>query len=96
VTLLTLAELAARLRVSRRTAHRIATGEMVHVRARRQILVPEVEFERWIRRRMQAPSEASTDEGKRGGGWTAKGDGSAIASWLRPITVRTRKPSKPR
>jgi predicted DNA-binding transcriptional regulator AlpA len=85
VTLLSIPELAARLSVSERTAYRVARDQMVHVWVRRCLRVPEVEVEKWLRRKMVGPEAAcldSSSEGRSGTGTgaTRRARSSAAAS----------------
>lgn len=99
--LLSISDVAARLRISKRSAYRIA-GEVAHVKIGRRLLVPELAIERYIEARMTIPTAFEVSP-SRGRGTTLVGSTSrrpievrtkprpGIAEWLRPIAPRTRR-----
>jgi excisionase family DNA binding protein len=76
-TLLTIDEVAERLRVSRRTAYRLVK-EMARAEIGGRVLVPEAELERYIESKLRRPE------------WSMPTEARAIAGPLRPIEVRTK------
>lgn len=89
--LLTIPELAARLRVSKRSAYRVAR-EMVHVVIAGRLLVPENAVDHYVAARMSAPvRQVATARARRRGRTPARADQSGVAaSWLKPIEPRTK------
>lgn len=96
--LLTIPELATRLRISKSSAYRVAK-EMPHVAIRGRVLVPELALERYIEERLREPDTFSTVTSPRPRLSRAAPSPRAAPnlSWLRPIQPRTKpkQPNKP-
>ncbi|TMQ23024.1 MAG: helix-turn-helix domain-containing protein [Deltaproteobacteria bacterium] len=90
--LLTVPEVAARLRISRRSAYRVAR-EMMHAEIAGRIVIPEIVLERYIAGKMQEPTwGSSTDAGRPGTPTTSIVRASAGASRRARATSRSHAP----
>lgn len=101
--LMTIPELAERLRISKRSAYRVAR-EMVHVEIAGRLLVPELAVERFVTERMHAPTMTPgvtstprrSSNSRRPIQVRTKPRQPPAAQSLRPIEPRTKPRARPR
>ncbi|MCX5741895.1 MAG: helix-turn-helix domain-containing protein [Proteobacteria bacterium] len=93
--LLTIVEVAARLRISKRSAYRVAR-EMIHAEIGGRLLVPEPALERYIETRLRAPTwdpsapASPAARTSRAPASTSRPTAATPSSSRRPIVVRTK------
>jgi excisionase family DNA binding protein len=87
--LLTISEVAERLRVSKRTAYRLAQG-MIRTEIGGSLRVPEPALDRYIAERTTDPCLASTSAAPSGGGTTRTGRAGTAANLSERRTGKSR------